>query len=90
MPSRRNGAPVSTRSSEKSLAAALSNATLRSVGRRPCSLCEELKTMPKAKRDLVAQGIGSTIGIARLTTILQNHGVLVGRPTVARHREERH
>jgi hypothetical protein len=72
------------------LATALSDAQARAVGRRPCKLCEILETVPPARADLIRTGIRSEIGIIRLTNILQDHGVLVGRPTVARHREERH
>jgi hypothetical protein len=72
------------------LAQALSVAAERAVGRRPCKLCEILEKMPSARADIIRAGIRSEVGIIRLTNILQDHGVLVGRPTVARHREEGH
>lgn len=72
------------------LAHALSVAQQAAIGRRPCKLCEILETVPQARADIIRAGINSEIGIIRLTNILQDHGVLVGRPTVARHREERH
>lgn len=77
-------------SADLALAEALSDAQSRAVGRRPCKLCEILETVPPARADLIRTGIRSEIGIIKLTHILQDHGILVGRPTVARHREERH
>lgn len=82
--------PQRATSADLALATALSDAQGRAVGRRPCKLCEILKTVPPARADLIRAGVRSEIGIIKLTNILQGHGVLVGRPTVQRHREERH
>lgn len=77
-------------SSDDELAAALKDARTRAIGKRPCSLCDVMKSASPRRRKLIQEGLDSPIGIIRLTNILQANGVLVGRPTVDAHRKERH
>lgn len=59
-------------------------------GELPCTLCEYINTLSGEPREALLAASGGTIGIRKLTAIMQRHDTGVGQRTIARHRSERH
>lgn len=56
----------------------------------PCPLCEYINTQDGATREALVAASAGTIGVRKLTAILQQHETGVGQRTIVRHRREEH